>query len=85
MAIDKLSIWICIYSLIIVGAGSAIGAEGNKSLSVNLTSNEMNRAAMAISFSTRARTQKQIPVTIFLNMDGVRLVNRHIPGSIHVK
>jgi sulfur relay (sulfurtransferase) complex TusBCD TusD component (DsrE family) len=68
-----------------VGTGSAkslkseIDPEGNKSLFVNLTSNEMNRAAMAINFSTRIRTQKQIPVTIFLNVDGVRLVNRHIP------
>ena len=44
----------------------------------------MNRAAMAINFSTRIRTQKQIPVTIFLNVDGVRLVNRHIPSSTHV-
>lgn len=64
--------------------GSAIGGEAGKSLFVNLTSNEMNRAAMAISFSTRVRTQKQIPVTIFLNVDGVRIVNRNIPGSTHV-
>lgn len=83
MAIKKLSIWIFIFSLILVGASSSFGAEG-KSLFVNLTSNEMNRAAMAITFSTRIRTHKQIPVTIFLNVDGVRLVNRHIPGSIHV-
>ena len=84
MDIKKLSVWIFIFSLILVGTGSAISAEGQKSLFVNLTSNEMNRAAMAISFSTRVRTQKQIPVTIFLNVDGVRLVNRHILGSIHV-
>jgi len=51
---------------------------------VNLTSNEMNRAAMAISFSTRILTQKKMPVSIFLNVDGVRLVNKNIPGSTHV-
>ncbi len=58
--------------------------ETGKSLFVNLTSNEMNRAAMAINFGTRVRTQKKIPVTIFLNVDGVRLVNRNIPDSTHV-
>ena len=84
MFVKKSSLWVLVFSIILVGAGSAIGAEGNKSLFVNLTSNEMNRAAMAITFSTRIRTHKQIPVTIFLNVDGVRLVNRHIPGSIHV-
>lgn len=84
MDIKKLSVWIFIFSLILVGTGSAIGADGKNSLFVNLTSNEMNRAAMAINFSTRIRTQKQIPVTIFLNVDGVRVVNRHIPGNTHV-
>lgn len=82
MGLKKLSVWI--FVLILIGTGSAIGGETKKSLFVNLTSNEMNRAAMAINFSTRIRTQKKIPVTIFLNVDGVRLVNRNIPGSTHV-
>ncbi len=84
MGIKKLSIWIFVLFIILTVTGSAIGKEGKKSLFVNLTSNEMNRAAMAITFSTRVRTQKQIPVTIFLNVDGVRLANRQIPGSTHV-
>lgn len=82
MYLRKLSVWIL--GLILIGTGSAMGGEANQSLFVNLTSNEMNRAAMAINFSTRIRTQKKIPVTIFLNVDGVRLVNRNIPGSTHV-
>lgn len=82
MCFKKLGVWIIV--LILFGAGSSIAGEANQSLFVNLTSNEMNRAAMAINFSTRIRTQKKIPVTIFLNVDGVRLVNRNIPGSTHV-
>lgn len=69
---------------IVFSFGGVFGNETGKSLFVNLTSNEMNRAAMAINFSSRVRTQKKIPVTIFLNVDGVRLVNRNIPDSIHV-
>ena len=75
-------------SLIVVSiavlAGNAFAGDSGKKLFVNLTSNEMNRAAMAISFSTRVLTQKQMPATIFLNVDGVRLVNKNIPGSRHV-
>ena len=82
MCFKKLGVWITV--LILVGAGSSIAGEANQSLFVNLTSNEMNRAAMAINFSTRIRTQKKIPVTIFLNVDGVRLVNRNIPCSTYV-
>jgi predicted peroxiredoxin len=84
MIINKFSTWLIVCLVIFLGAGSTYGEENQKSLFVNLTSNEMDRAAMAITFSTRVRTQKQIPVTIFLNVDGVRLVNRNIPGSTHV-
>ena len=78
----RMSVLILIFVLFSIGG--VYGSETEKSLFVNLTSNEMNRAAMAISFSTRVRTQKKIPVTIFLNVDGVRLVNRHIPANTHV-
>ncbi len=61
----------------------AFAEEKGEKLFVNLTSNEMNRAAMAINFSDRILNAKKIPVTIFLNVDGVRLVNRHIPGHKH--
>ena len=64
--------------------GSAVAGTKEKALFVNLTSNEMNRAAMAISFSTRVLEQKKMPATIFLNVDGVRLANKNIPGSRHV-
>ncbi|MBM9512955.1 DsrE family protein [Desulfogranum marinum] len=84
MRFKKMSVWILVLMLIVAGAGSVFAGEVKESLFVNLTSNEMDRAAMAINFSTRVRTQKKIPVTIFLNVDGVRLVNRNIPGSTHV-
>jgi len=45
MCLNKLSVWI--FVLILIGTGTAIGGGIKKSLFVNLTSNEMNRAAMA--------------------------------------
>lgn len=53
------------------------------SLFVNLTSNEINRAAMAVNFAHRVLLKKKIPATIFLNVDGVRLVNKNIPQHQH--
>jgi len=47
-----------------------------QSLFVNLTSDEVNRATMAITVAHRVLTEKKIPVTIWLNVDGVRLVDK---------
>ena len=58
------------------------GGDGEK-LFVNLSSDELNRAAMAIGFSTKVRTEKKIPVTIFLNVEGVRIADKSIPENKH--
>lgn len=78
----KISLFALIVVCVSVGGGYA--SETGKSLFINLTSNEMDRAAMAINFGTRVLDQKKIPVTLFLNVDGVRLVNRNIPSGTHV-
>lgn len=53
MRFKKMSVWILVLMLIVAGAGSVFAGEVKESLFVNLTSNEMDRAAMAINFSTR--------------------------------
>lgn len=70
------------FALLLV-AGLAF-AENPQSLFVNLTSSEMNRAAMAVSFSHRVLKDGKKPTTIFLNVDGVRLANKNIPQNTHV-
>jgi predicted peroxiredoxin len=47
-----------------------------KSLFVNLTTDEVSRATMAITIAHRVLSEKKIPVTIWLNVDGVRLVDQ---------
>ena len=62
--------------LIAVLAGVALAALANqqsdyrsdKPLFVNLTHDETNRAAMAISLAHNALKMKHVPVTIFLNV-----------------
>lgn len=65
-----------------VFGGTAIA--GEEKLFINLTRDEMNRAAMAIGFGHKILTKKKIPVTIFLNVEGVRLADRNIPQHTHV-
>lgn len=52
-------------------------------LFVNLTTDDIDRAAMAIGFATKVLKQTDKPVTIFINTQGVRLVDKNIPQNIH--
>lgn len=48
---------------------------GAQSLFINLTRNEPNRARMAIMLARRVHSEKGIPTTIWLNVEGVRLLD----------
>ena len=67
----------------VMAAQSVIASESGQKLFVSLSSDEINRATMAIGFSTGVLTKKKIPVTIFLNVDGVRIADKNIPEHKH--
>ena len=69
--------------IVVVLAPSAGAADTQTSLFVNLTSDELNRAAMAIGLATRVRTEAAVPVTIFLNVEGVNLADGRRPQHQH--
>ena len=52
-------------------------------LFVSLSTDEIDHAAMAVSFATKVLKNTEKPVTIFLNVDGVRLADTSIPQNIH--
>jgi predicted peroxiredoxin len=52
-------------------------------LFVNLSTDEINHAGMAVSFATKVLQNTEKPVTIFLNVDGVRLADTSIPQNTH--
>jgi sulfur relay (sulfurtransferase) complex TusBCD TusD component (DsrE family) len=64
--------------LLLCAAFPAGAADAGKKLFINLTSDDGPRAAMAIGFGTRVLQERQMPVTIFLNVEGVRLANKNI-------
>ncbi len=52
-------------------------------LFVSLTTDEIDRAAMAIGFASKVLNNTDKPVTIFMNVEGVRLVDTNIPQNVH--
>jgi predicted peroxiredoxin len=70
-------------ALLLTSTTQLLASDSDSSLFVNLTSDNLDRAAMAINFSTRVRQQKNIPVTLFLNVEGVRIADKRIPEKKH--
>ena len=80
-AIKKLGVML---ALLCMMASPLVQADQDEQkLFVNLTSHEINRATMAIGFSTNVLTKKKIPVTIFLNVEGVRIADTSLPEHKH--
>ena len=58
--------------------------DDDKKLFVNLVSDDLDRAAMAVSISNKVLSTKDIQVTIFLSAQGVRWVDKNIPQNTYV-
>lgn len=69
--------------LFLVVSSSAFAADDDRKLFVNLTSDEINQATMAIVFGTRVLTEQNIPVTISLSVEGTRIADVNIPEVIN--
>lgn len=67
----------------ILASSGAWAASNDQKLFINLTSDETNRASMAIVFATRVLTEMNIPVTIHLTVEGTRIADKNIPAKIN--
>lgn len=69
-------------TLIYLGFTSSVLADDDdKKLFVSLISDDLDRAAMAVSISNKVLSTGDIPVTIFLSAQGVRWADRTIPQN----
>lgn len=62
----------------------AISADNDKKLFVSLTTDDLDRAAMAAGISSKVLSTNSIPVTIFLSAQGVRWADKNIPQNRYV-
>lgn len=58
-----------------------VSAEAEKKLFVSLTTDDLDRAAMAVGISSKVLSTEKIPVTIFLSAQGVRWADKNIPQN----
>jgi len=58
--------------------------DDDKKFFVNLTSDDIDRAAMAVSISNKVLSTNNIKTTIFISAQGVRWVDKNIPQNTYV-
>ena len=63
---------------------NAFADDDDKKLFVNLISDDLDRAAMAVGISNKVLSTGDIGVTIFLSAQGVRWVDKNIPQNRYV-
>ncbi len=81
----KKTLSLILFSFLFFGINSiGLAAELEKKLFVNLISDDLDRAAMAVSISNKVLSTEKIPVTIFLSAQGVRWVDKTIPQNRYV-
>jgi len=80
----KKAIHLILLILLTFGLNSVSFADDDeKKLFVSLISDDLDRAAMAVSISNKALSG-EIPATIFLSAQGVRWVDKNIPQNKYV-
>lgn len=62
----------------------ALSSETEKKLFVSLTTDDLDRAAMAVGIGTKVLSTEKISVTIFLSAQGVRWADKNIPQNRYV-
>jgi len=80
----KQIISLIVLSFLFFGINSVALADDDKKLFVNLISDDLDRAAMAVSISNKVLSAEKIPVTIFLSAQGVRWADKTIPQNTYV-
>lgn len=78
----KKMVYVFLLAFLFLGYGATVwSAENEKKLFVNLTTDDLDRAAMAVSLATKVLSTQKIPVTIFLNAQAVRWADKNIPQN----
>jgi predicted peroxiredoxin len=81
----KNTISIILFLFISININStAFATESQMKFFVSLTTDDLDRAAMAVGISSKVLSTRKIPVTIFLSAQGVRWADKNIPQNRHV-
>jgi predicted peroxiredoxin len=59
------------------------GAGQPQKVFTNVSTDDVNKAAMAVKFTHGLMKSKGMPATLFFNVYAVRLVNRYVPSPVY--
>jgi predicted peroxiredoxin len=81
----KKMVYVFLLAFLFLGYSAASWSdEGEEKFFVSLTSDDIDRAAMAVAIASKVLSTRKIPVTIFLNAQGVRWADKNIPQNKYV-
>jgi len=81
----KNAVYLALFTLLYITINvNAHASDNGKKLFVNLISDDLDRAAMAVSISNKTLSTGKIKVTIFISAQGVRWVDKKIPQNTYV-
>jgi predicted peroxiredoxin len=81
----KKTLAVLLFALMTFGlVTGALAEDSEQKFFVSLTSDNMDRAAMAVAISSKVLSSRKIPVTIFLSAQGVRWADKTIPQNKYV-
>ena len=79
----KIRALLLVSAILIFTVAATASAATYERMVTSITTTDLNRAAMAIKFTHMAMKKQQVPATLFLNVDGVRLADTRIPSAQH--
>lgn len=74
---------VCIVSVLLATGLASAGADGPTRVVSNITTDDVNRAAMAIKFTQAAMENNGAQGVLFFNVYGVHLVNKAVPSPVY--
>jgi len=81
----KKIVYVFLLAFIFIGYSATVWSEeGEQKFFVSLTTDDLDRAAMAVSIASKVVSTRKIPVTIFLSAQGVRWADKNIPQNKYV-
>ena len=80
----KKALSLILLAILSFGINTVAFADDDKKLFVNLISDDLDRAAMAVSISNKVLSTGDIKVTIFLSAQAVRWADKNIPQNKYV-
>ncbi|WP_319584870.1 hypothetical protein [uncultured Pseudodesulfovibrio sp.] len=74
---------LCLALIVVFMLATTAVADESRKVFTNVSTDDVNKAAMAIKFTHGIMKSSGMPATLFFNVYAVRLVNRNVPSPMY--